>query len=146
MAMDCIVYKKNWAAAAQAPALITTAADPAHATNNRTKNPAFSLSKKKERVDMRTTHGKTLCAAAIVVALLLASMATTSTDAVSLTLSSLPGALANARHERQTAGSSPAPNAYRGAHICTPAPEFSLNLVARDFPSFTASWARGPAT
>ncbi|AVK74622.1 hypothetical protein pqer_cds_200 [Pandoravirus quercus] len=93
---------------------------------------------------MRTIHGKTLCAAAIAVALLLASMATTSTDAVSLTLSSLPGALANARHERQTTGSNPAPNAYRGAHICTPAPEFSLNLVARDFPQFYSelgTWA-----
>jgi hypothetical protein len=83
--------------------------------------------------------------AAVVIAALCLSLAL-SANAVSLTLSSLPGAVANARHERQTSSSSsnPVPNLYRGAHICTPAPEFSLNLVARDFPQFYSelgTWA-----
>ncbi|AVK76210.1 hypothetical protein pkur_cds_568 [Pandoravirus kuranda] len=80
------------------------------------------------------------CFAMLLVALLLAAA---TTDAVSLTLSSLPGAMMNARAVR-SGSSNPAPNSYNGAHICTPAPEFSLNLVARDFPQFYSelgTWA-----
>nr|UMO80037.1 hypothetical protein [Pandoravirus aubagnensis] len=62
--------------------------------------------------------------------------ATLTADAVSLTLSSLTGAVANTRMSRSTGSPNPMPNFYRGGHICTPAPEFSLNLVARDFPQF----------
>ncbi len=77
------------------------------------------------------THKPALLVLAAVLCAVLAAVSTTDAH---FTMSSIPGAIS----ARQTGGSGVlAPNNnYKGAPVCTPSDEFSINLVARDFPQF----------